>query len=56
MVILFFGKVFLFFLKKKYLIKEIPGTLHSRHLGSSKIGIKDIINAIYYLFKIYLTK
>jgi len=51
----FWESLFIFF-KKKYLIKEIPGTLHSRHLGSSKIGIKDIINAIYYLFKIYLTK
>jgi len=36
--------------------KEIPRTLRSRYLGSSKIGIKDIINAIHYLFKIYLTK
>jgi len=51
----FWESLFIFF-KKKYLIKEIPGTLHSRHLGSSKISIKDIIYAIYYLFKIYLTK
>ena len=51
----FWESLFIFF-KKEYLIKEIPGTLHSRHLGSSKISIKDIFNAIYYLLKIYLTK
>jgi len=52
----FFWESLFIFYKKKYLIKEIPATLHSRYLGSSKIRIKDIIYAIYYLFKIYLKK
>ena len=52
----FFWESLFIFYKKKYLIKEIPVTLHSRHLGSSKISITDIVNAIYYLFKVYLNK
>ena len=42
--------------KKKYLIKEIPITLHKRHLGSSKMTIHDIIKALLYLFIIYIKK
>ena len=42
--------------KKKYLIKEIPITLHKRHLGSSKMTIHDIIKALLYLFITYLKK
>ena len=52
----FFWESLFVFYRKKYSIKEIPGILHARHLGSSKIRIGDIINAIYYLFKIYFTK
>ena len=40
--------------KKKYLIKEIPVTLHKRHLGSSKMTIQDIKKAFFYLFFIYI--
>jgi dolichol-phosphate mannosyltransferase len=42
--------------KKKHSIKEIPVTLHNRHLGSSKMTIQDIKNAIIYLFLIYIKK
>ncbi len=56
MVILFFGKVCLFFIKKKYLINEIPIVLPSRYSGSYKMKIKDISHALIYLIKIYLTK
>jgi dolichol-phosphate mannosyltransferase len=42
--------------KKKYLIKEIPVTLHKRHLGSSKMTIQDIKKAFFYLFFIYIKK
>ena len=52
----FFWESLFIFYKRKYLIKEIPGTLHNRNLGTSKITSKDIIHAVYYLFKIYLTK
>ena len=41
-VILFFGKVFLFYLKK-YLIYEIPIELPYRSVGSSKMKFTDII-------------
>jgi len=42
--------------KKKYLIKEIPVTLHNRHLGSSKMTMRDIKNALLYLLIVYIKK
>jgi len=42
--------------KKKYTIKEIPVTLHKRHLGSSKMTIQDIKKAIFYLLSVYIKK
>tara|TARA_B110000503_G_scaffold31757_1_gene51367 strand:+ start:130 stop:915 length:786 start_codon:yes stop_codon:yes gene_type:complete len=42
--------------KRKYSIKEIPVTLHKRHLGSSKMTLQDIKNAIVYLFLVYIKK
>ena len=41
-------------LSKKYTIKEIPIKLHSRYLGESKMTLRDIIEAINHIFKIYL--
>tara|TARA_S200000501_G_scaffold377984_1_gene438483 strand:- start:874 stop:1566 length:693 start_codon:yes stop_codon:yes gene_type:complete len=41
-------------LKKKYIIKEIPIKLQARYLGESKMRLKDIIEAIKYILKIYL--
>ena len=35
--------------KKNYKIKEIPVNLPSRKLGSSKMKIKDILGALFYL-------
>ena len=42
--------------KKKYSISEIPVTLHKRYLGSSKMTISDIKNALLYLLKIFIKK
>ena len=42
--------------KKKYSIKEIPVTLHKRYLGSSKMTINDIKQALLYLLEIYIKK
>ena len=42
--------------KKKYIIREIPVTLHKRHLGSSKMTIQDIKKAIFYLVSVYIKK
>lgn len=36
--------------KKNYKIKEIPVNLPSRKLGSSKMKMKDILGALFYLF------
>ena len=55
MVILFFGKVFLFYLKK-YLIHEIPIELPYRSVGSSKMKFADIMNALIYIFIISMKK
>lgn len=41
-------------LNKKYNIKEIPIKLHARYLGESKMSLRDIIEAIRHIFKIYL--
>ncbi len=46
----------IFFLSKKYKIKEIPITLPGRLSGSSKMKIRDIFSALFYLIKIFLTK
>ena len=55
MVILSFGKVFLFCLKK-YLIHEIPIELPYRSVGSSKMKISDIISALIYVIIISMKK
>ncbi len=52
----FFWESLFIFHKKEYLIKEIPVTLHKRHLGSSKMTIQDIKNALIYLFKVFIKK
>ena len=39
---------------KKYKITEIPITLHSRVIGSSKMRFKDIFYGLIYLLKIYI--
>lgn len=44
----------MFFLSKKYSISEIPISLPARVAGSSKMRIKDIIFALYYLFVIFI--
>ena len=43
----------MFFLSKKYNVAEIPISLPGRVSGSSKMRIKDIIFALYYLFVIF---
>ncbi len=40
----------------KISIKEIPTALTARFDGSSKMRTKDIMESIYHLFRIYLTK
>jgi len=42
--------------KKKYRIGEIPVELHFRKLGSSKMKMKDIFSAIYYLMIVFFKK
>ncbi len=44
----------IFFLSKKYNISEIPISLPARVSGSSKMRMKDIIFALYYLIVIFL--
>ena len=43
----------MFFLSKKYNVAEIPISLPGRVSGSSKMRIKDIIYALYYLLVIF---
>ena len=50
---LFFGKVFFYWIKKKYKISEIPIYLPGRLMGKSKMKFSDILDALFYLFKIY---
>ena len=42
--------------KKKYHIKEIPINLSYRIVGSSKMKMKDIFSAIYYLMIVFFKK
>tara|TARA_B000000460_G_C21173355_1_gene246375 strand:- start:50 stop:481 length:432 start_codon:yes stop_codon:yes gene_type:complete len=42
--------------KKKYKIYEIPISLPYRSVGSSKMKIKDILYALYYLFIVSIKK
>jgi dolichol-phosphate mannosyltransferase len=51
----FWESLFIFHLKK-YVIKEIPVTLHRRYLGSSKMTLLDILKALLYLLKIFIKK
>lgn len=44
----------IFFLSKKYKIREIPIKLPGRLSGSSKMRLKDIFSAVIYLIKIFL--
>ena len=46
----------MFILSKKYKIYEIPIKLPGRLSGSSKMTIKDILFALFYLLKIYIKK
>ena len=43
----------LFYLEKKYKIKEIPVTIPTRVHGRSKMNFKDIIFGLFYLVKVY---
>ena len=43
----------LFYLEKKYKIKEIPVTIPTRAHGRSKMNFKDIIFGLFYLIKVY---
>tara|TARA_Y100001970_G_scaffold266811_1_gene355991 strand:- start:305 stop:1012 length:708 start_codon:yes stop_codon:yes gene_type:complete len=51
----FWESIFILF-KKKYLIHEIPIELPYRSIGSSKMRIRDIINALIYIFIISINK
>ena len=42
--------------KKKYRIAQIPIELPFRKIGSSKMNLKDIFFAIYYLIEVFLKK
>ncbi len=44
----------LFYLEKKYQIKEIPINLPKRVLGKSKMKFKDLFNGLFYLLIIYI--
>ena len=55
MVILFFGKVYIFYLKN-YKILEIPMRQPKRIHGASKIRFTDIIRAVTYLIYFYFYK
>ena len=46
----------IFILSKKYKIKEIPIKLPGRLSGASKMKIKDILSAFFYLIKVYIKK
>lgn len=52
----FFWESIVILLKKKYRISEIPIILPTRSTGFSKMGIKDLLHALFYLFKIYFRK
>ena len=52
----FFWESIFILSKKKYLIHEIPIILPNRSFGSSKMKIKDIINALIYIFIISMNK
>ena len=45
-----------FILNEKYNINEIPIDLPTRLAGASKMQIKDIFSAIYYLVTFYIKK
>ncbi len=51
----FWESIFILY-KKKYLIHEIPIELPYRSVGSSKMKIGDIINALVYIFIISMNK
>ena len=51
----FWESIFILY-KKKYLIHEIPIELPYRSVGSSKMKIRDIINALVYIFFISINK
>ena len=44
----------IFLLEKKYNISEIPITLPTRSIGSSKMRFKDIVNGFIYLLLIFI--
>ena len=46
----------IFILSKKYKIKEIPIKLPGRLSCASKMKIKDILSAFFYLIKVYIKK
>ena len=52
----FFWESIFILLKKKYLVHEIPIELPYRSIGSSKMKITDIINALIYIFIISINK
>jgi dolichol-phosphate mannosyltransferase len=52
----FFWESIVILLKKKYRISEIPIILPTRRTGFSKMRIKDLFYALFYLFKIYFSK
>ena len=52
----FFWESIFILSKKKYSIGEIPIELPYRSSGSSKMKIKDIINALIYIFIISINK
>ena len=56
MAIRIFGESIFILHRKKYRITQIPIHLPFRIYGSSKMQIKDIFFAIYYLMIIFLKK
>jgi dolichol-phosphate mannosyltransferase len=49
----FFWESIFLLTKKKYIIKEIPVILPARSIGSTKMGIKDILFAFNYLIRFF---
>ena len=56
MVLTFIWESIFILYKKKYSIHEIPIELPYRSVGSSKMRIGDIINALVYIFIISMKK
>jgi dolichol-phosphate mannosyltransferase len=49
----FFWESIIILLKKKYQIFEVPIVLPIRSTGFSKMRTKDLLHALFYLFKVY---